>query len=54
MAFVTACLFKFHASNTDLIWRNNRGQDWGDWMSAGTQTPNDIGATAFSTTTTGC
>ena len=36
-----------HASNPDLRWRNNRGQDWGDWMSAGVETPKEIGATAF-------
>ena len=36
-----------HASNPDLLWRNNRGMDWGDWMSAGTPTPKEIGATAF-------
>ncbi len=36
-----------HASNPDLRWRNNRGQDWGDWLSAGRATPKDIGATAF-------
>lgn len=36
-----------HASNPDLLWQNNRGMDWGDWMSAGTPTPKEIGATAF-------
>jgi alpha-L-rhamnosidase len=36
-----------HASNPDLRWRNNRGMDWGDWMSAGAATPKEIGATAF-------
>ena len=36
-----------HASNPDLRWRNNRGQDWGDWMSAGVETPKEMGATAF-------
>jgi hypothetical protein len=36
-----------HASNPDLLWSNNRGMDWGDWMSAGTATPKEIGATAF-------
>ena len=35
------------ASNPDLRWRNNRGQDWGDWLSAGAATPKEIGATAF-------
>ena len=36
-----------HASNPDLLWRHNRGMDWGDWMSAGRATPKEIGATAF-------
>ncbi len=36
-----------HASNPDLVWRNNRGQDWGDWLSAGTETPRELGSTAF-------
>jgi len=36
-----------HASNPDLLWRNNRGMDWGDWMSAGNETPKELGATAF-------
>ena len=36
-----------HASNPDLLWRNNRGQDWGDWLSAGTETPRELGSTAF-------
>jgi alpha-L-rhamnosidase len=36
-----------HASNPDLIWKNNRGMDWGDWMSAGRATPKELGATAF-------
>jgi alpha-L-rhamnosidase len=36
-----------HASNPDLLWRNNRGMDWGDWMSAGPATPKELGATAF-------
>ena len=36
-----------HASNPDPIWKNNRGMDWGDWMSAGPATPKEIGATAF-------
>jgi len=36
-----------HASNPDLLWRNNRGQDWGDWLSAGNATPKELGATAF-------
>ena len=36
-----------HASNPDLLWRNNRGMDWGDWLSAGNATPKELGATAF-------
>lgn len=33
--------------NPGLLWKNDRGQDWGDWLSAGTATPRDIGSTAF-------
>lgn len=36
-----------HSNNPDLIWRNERGNDWGDWLSAGPPTPREIGATAF-------
>ena len=36
-----------YASNPDFIWKNNRGNDWGDWLSAGPATPKDVGATAF-------
>lgn len=36
-----------HKNNPDLIWRNHRGMDWGDWLSAGTATPKELGATAF-------
>jgi len=36
-----------HASNPELLWRANRGQDWGDWLSAGPATPKELGATAF-------
>ena len=36
-----------HSNNPDLIWRNDRGNDWGDWISAGPATPKEIGATAF-------
>lgn len=35
------------AGNTNLLWQNNRGQDWGDWLSAGNETPKELGATAF-------
>lgn len=34
--------------NPDLLWKNARGNDWGDWLSAGTpSTPKEVGATAF-------
>ncbi len=34
--------------NPNHLWLNNRGQDWGDWLSAGTPvTPNDLAATAY-------
>jgi alpha-L-rhamnosidase len=36
-----------HASNPNLLWQNDRGQDWGDWLSAGNETPKELGATAF-------
>lgn len=36
-----------HRHNPDLIWRAARGQDWGDWLSAGLATPKELGATAF-------
>ena len=36
-----------HASNPNLLWQNNRGMNWGDWMSAGNETPKELGATAF-------
>jgi alpha-L-rhamnosidase len=36
-----------HSNNPDLIWKNNRGNDWGDWISAGPATPKELGATAF-------
>lgn len=36
-----------NSHNPDFIWRHNRGQDWGDWLSAGPQTPRVIGSTAF-------
>lgn len=36
-----------HAANPDLIWKNERGMDWGDWLSAGPATPKELGATAF-------
>ncbi|MCW3061865.1 MAG: putative Rhamnosidase [Capsulimonas sp.] len=36
-----------HKNNPDLLWVNARGMNWGDWLSAGPATPNDIGATAF-------
>jgi alpha-L-rhamnosidase len=36
-----------HANNPNLIWENKRGQNWGDWLSAGPATPKELGATAF-------
>jgi alpha-L-rhamnosidase len=36
-----------HSNNPDLIWKNARGNDWGDWLSAGPATPKEIGATAM-------
>jgi alpha-L-rhamnosidase len=36
-----------HANNPDLIWSQNLGQAWGDWLSAGAATPMQIGSTAF-------
>ncbi len=35
-------------NNPDCVWKNARGNDWGDWLSAGTpSTPKEVGATAF-------
>ena len=35
-------------NNPDCLWKNARGNDWGDWLSAGTpSTPKEVGATAF-------
>lgn len=36
-----------HQQNPDLIWKNARGMDWGDWLSAGQATPKELGSTAF-------
>jgi len=36
-----------YQSNPDFVWRNHRGMDWGDWMSAGAETPKELGSTAF-------
>jgi alpha-L-rhamnosidase len=36
-----------HSNNPDLIWEKNRGNDWGDWLSAGPATPKELGATAM-------
>lgn len=35
------------SNNPNFIWEHNRGQDWGDWLSAGPATPRVIGSTAF-------
>lgn len=37
-----------HGNNPDCLWKNARGNDWGDWLSAGTpSTPKEVGSTAF-------
>lgn len=36
-----------HRQNPDLLWKNARGMDWGDWLSAGEATPKELGSTAF-------
>lgn len=36
-----------HRNNPNLIWMNARGMDWGDWLSAGPETPKELGSTAF-------
>lgn len=37
-----------HRNNPDCLWKNARGNDWGDWLSAGTpSTPKEVGSTAF-------
>ena len=36
-----------HNRNPGLLWKESRGMDWGDWMSAGAATPKEIGSTAF-------
>ncbi len=35
------------AHNPDFIWRQARGRDWGDWLSAGPASPKELGATAL-------
>ncbi len=47
--FDAACRWvdQIDKQNPDHLWINGRGQDWGDWLSAGTPTPKDIGSTAF-------
>lgn len=35
------------SKNPGFIWEQNRGMDWGDWISAGPETPKTIGSTAF-------
>ena len=37
-----------YRNNPDCLWSNARGNDWGDWLSAGTpSTPKELGSTAF-------
>jgi alpha-L-rhamnosidase len=33
--------------NPDGVWRNHRGNDYGDWLSVGEETPKEVVATAF-------
>jgi alpha-L-rhamnosidase len=35
------------SKNPNHLWLNAHGMNWGDWLCAGTPTPNDIGPTAF-------
>jgi len=35
------------SKNPGFIWEQNRGMDWGDWISAGVGAPKVIGSTAF-------
>ncbi|MGI8484845.1 MAG: alpha-L-rhamnosidase C-terminal domain-containing protein, partial [Thermomicrobiales bacterium] len=34
-------------SNPDLLWKNNRGNDFGDWLSIGADTPKELIGTAY-------
>jgi alpha-L-rhamnosidase len=36
-----------HDANRDLIWRNNRKHDFGDWLSIGADTPKELIGTAY-------
>jgi alpha-L-rhamnosidase len=36
-----------HGANPNLIWTNECGHNWGDWLSAGPPTPKELGATAM-------
>lgn len=35
------------SKNPNFLWENDRGMDWGDWLSTGPATPLIIGSTAF-------
>ncbi|TDQ08107.1 family 78 glycoside hydrolase catalytic domain [Pedobacter metabolipauper] len=35
------------SKNPNFLWENNRGMDWGDWLSTGPATPRVLGSTAF-------
>ena len=36
-----------HDANPDLLWRNNRMHDFGDWLSIGADTPKELIGTAY-------
>ncbi len=36
-----------HRHNPDLLWTERRGNDYGDWLSVGADTPRDVLATAY-------
>jgi alpha-L-rhamnosidase len=36
-----------HSANPDLLWRNKVGNNYGDWLSIGADTPRDVLSTAY-------
>jgi alpha-L-rhamnosidase len=44
---MTAWLAHIAAHNSSLIWRNRAGNNYGDWLHLGEQTPRDLVATAY-------
>lgn len=36
-----------HGNNPDLLWKNNRNNDYGDWLSIKADTPKDVMGTAY-------